>query len=37
LRGGGQSVQGAVLIFPRGGCGSTACCIFVHLVVCQAG
>jgi hypothetical protein len=36
--GGGQSVQGAMLIFPRVVCGSTTCCL-AHLVVCfsQAG
>jgi hypothetical protein len=31
--GGGHSVQGAVLIWPRVVCGSTTCCI-AHLVVC---
>jgi hypothetical protein len=31
--GGGQSVQGAMLIWPRDGCGSTTCCL-AHLVVC---
>jgi hypothetical protein len=31
--GGGRSVQGALLIWPRVVCGSTACC-FAHLVVC---
>jgi hypothetical protein len=31
--GGGQSVQGAMLIWPRVVCGSTACCL-AHLVVC---
>jgi hypothetical protein len=36
--GGGQSVQGAMLIWPRVVCGSTMCCL-AHLVVCfsQAG
>jgi hypothetical protein len=39
LRGGGQSVQGAILVYPRGGCGNTVCCLFAHLLVCiaQAG
>jgi hypothetical protein len=37
LQGGGQSVQGALLIFPRGGCWDTACHLFAHLLVCQAG
>jgi hypothetical protein len=31
--GGGQSVQGAMLIWPRVVCGSTLCCL-AHLVVC---
>jgi hypothetical protein len=31
--GGGQSVQGAMLIWPRVVCGSTICCL-AHLVVC---
>jgi hypothetical protein len=31
--GGGQSVQGAMLIWPRVVCGSTVCCL-AHLVVC---
>jgi hypothetical protein len=31
--GGGRSVQGAMLIWPRVVCGSTACCL-AHLVVC---
>jgi hypothetical protein len=30
---GGQSVQCAMLIWPRVVCGSTACCL-AHLVVC---
>jgi hypothetical protein len=30
--GGGRSVQGAMLIWPRVVCGSTACCL-THLVV----
>jgi hypothetical protein len=36
--GGGQSVQGAMLIWPRVICGSTMCCL-AHLVICisQAG
>jgi hypothetical protein len=39
LQGGGQSVQGAMLVYPRGGCGGTACRLFAHLLVCisQAG
>jgi hypothetical protein len=39
LWGGGQSVQGALLVYPRGGCGSTTCHLFAHLLVCvsQAG
>jgi hypothetical protein len=39
LQGGDQSVQRALLAYPRGGCGSTACCLFAHLLVCisQAG
>jgi hypothetical protein len=37
--GGGQSVQGAMLIYPRGSCWSIACRLFAHLLVCisQAG
>jgi hypothetical protein len=31
--GGGQSVQDAMLIWPRVVCGSTACCL-AHLVIC---
>jgi hypothetical protein len=31
--GGGQSVQGAMMIWPRDVCGSTVCCL-AHLVVC---
>jgi hypothetical protein len=34
LRGRGQSVQGALLIYPRGGCGITVCHLFAHLLVC---
>jgi hypothetical protein len=34
LWGGGQSVQGAMLVYPRGGCGSTTCHLFAHLLVC---
>jgi hypothetical protein len=30
----GQSVQWARLVYPRGGFGSTACCLFAHLLVC---
>jgi hypothetical protein len=39
LQGRGQSVQGAIQVYPRSGCGSTTCCFFVHLLVCiaQAG
>jgi hypothetical protein len=35
----GQSVQGAMLVYPRGSCGNTVCCLFAHLLVCisQAG
>jgi hypothetical protein len=29
-----QSVQGAMLVYPRGGCGSTMCHLFAHLLVC---
>jgi hypothetical protein len=36
LQGGSQSVQGAMLIFLRGGCGRTSCHLFAHLWVCQA-
>jgi hypothetical protein len=28
-----QSVQGAVLVYPKGGCGSTTCHLFAHLLV----
>jgi hypothetical protein len=36
---GGQSVQGAILVYSRGSCGSTTCYLFAHLLVCisQAG
>jgi hypothetical protein len=36
---GGQTVQGAMLVYPRGSCGNTACHLFAHLLVCisQAG
>jgi hypothetical protein len=36
---GGQSVQGAMLVYPKGSCGNTVCCLFAHLLVCisQAG
>jgi hypothetical protein len=39
LQGGDQSVQGALLVYPRGSCGNTACHLFAHLFVCisQAG
>jgi hypothetical protein len=39
LQGGGQSDQDTMLVYPRGGCVSTACCLFAHLLVCisQAG
>jgi hypothetical protein len=30
----GQSVQGATLVYPNGGCGNTTCCLFAHLLVC---
>jgi hypothetical protein len=35
----GQSIQGAVQVYPRGSCGSTACHLFAHLLFCisQAG
>jgi hypothetical protein len=29
-----QSVQGAMLVYPRGSCGDTKCCLFAHLLVC---
>jgi hypothetical protein len=37
LQGGGHSVQGAMLVYPRGG--NTVCHLFAHLLVCisQAG
>jgi hypothetical protein len=31
---GGQSVHGAMLLYPRGGCGGTMCHLSAHLVVC---
>jgi hypothetical protein len=34
LLGRGQSVQGAMLVYPRGSCGNTACCLFAHLLAC---
>jgi hypothetical protein len=34
LRGGNQSVQGSMLVYPRDGCESTTCCLFAHLLVC---
>jgi hypothetical protein len=39
LWGGSQSVQGAMLVYPRRSCGNTACRLFAHLLVCfsQAG
>jgi hypothetical protein len=39
LQGWDQSVQGSMLVYPRGGCGSTVCHSFAHLLVCtsQAG
>jgi hypothetical protein len=33
-QGGGQSVQGALLVYPNGGCGNTSCCLFAYLLVC---
>jgi hypothetical protein len=34
-----RTVQGAMLVYPRGGCGDTTCHLFAHLLVCvsQAG
>jgi hypothetical protein len=39
LEGMGQSVQGAMLVYPRGSCGNTLSRLFAHLLVCvsQAG
>jgi hypothetical protein len=39
LQGRSQSVQGAMLAFPRDSCGNTECCLFAHLLFCvsQAG
>jgi hypothetical protein len=39
FQGGDQSVQGAMLAYPRGSSGNTACHLFAHLLVCfsQAG
>jgi hypothetical protein len=34
LWGRGQSVWGAMLVYPRGGCVSTTCCLFAHLLLC---
>jgi hypothetical protein len=34
LQGEGQSVQGTMLVYPRGDCGSTMCHLFAHLFVC---
>jgi hypothetical protein len=31
---GGQSVQGTMLFYPRGGCANTTCCLFAHLLIC---
>jgi hypothetical protein len=31
--GGGLSVQGAMLVYPRGNCGNTTCHLFAHLLV----
>jgi hypothetical protein len=31
LRGRDQSVQRAMLVYPRGGCGNTVCHLFAHL------
>jgi hypothetical protein len=31
----GQSVQGAMLFYPRGGCGNTTWHLFAHLLVCH--
>jgi hypothetical protein len=36
LQGEGWSVQGAMLVYPRGGCGNAACCLFAHLLVCMS-
>jgi hypothetical protein len=30
----GQSVQGPMLVCPRGSCGNTVCHLFAHLLVC---
>jgi hypothetical protein len=39
FQGRGQSVQGAMVVYPRGSCGNTVCHLFPHLLVCisQAG
>jgi hypothetical protein len=34
LQSGGQSVQEAILVYPRGSCGSAMYCLFGHLLVC---
>jgi hypothetical protein len=34
LWGRGQSFQGALLVYPRSGCGDIVCCLFAHLLVC---
>jgi hypothetical protein len=31
---GSQSIQGAMLVYPKGGCGTTTCCLFAYLLVC---
>jgi hypothetical protein len=31
---GGQSVQGAMLVYPKGGWENTVCCLFAYLLVC---
>jgi hypothetical protein len=30
----GQTVQEAMLVYPRGSCGNITCCLFAHLLVC---
>jgi hypothetical protein len=39
FEGQGLVCPGAILVYPRGGCGNTACHLFIHLLVCisQAG
>jgi hypothetical protein len=34
-RGGCHSVQGAMLVYPKDGCGNTTWCLFAHLLICQ--